>query len=260
MNKIIDLETDELHADNLRMLCSGEIMAIRISDFIAKEVIDDVRERLFHHNEKGALGHAKEFTRLGISYAEIKNDDVRIAYHANALKNIQRLRNLFGTKLSPIDRFRVLLDDIWPTGAHLLSVNNEKCFVGVCRYLTPGIDLKPHIDNLEWTLPAGMEFKIKHQLSSNIYLQVPEKGGELELWNISPSAKEYDELKGTRHYGIDRSLMPIPEVVIKPRSGDLIFLNPRFIHSVRPVEHVDRITLSSFIGIESDNTPLVYWS
>ncbi|WP_051011299.1 2OG-Fe(II) oxygenase [Bartonella rattaustraliani] len=126
--------------------------------------------------------------------------------------------------------------------------------------MTPGIDLEPHIDDLEWTLPKDIDFKLKHQLSANIYLQVPEKGGELELWNILPSAQEYEKLKGNRHYGINRHDMPPPAVTLKPELGDLIFLNPPFIHAVRPVADADRITASAFIGIEADDKSLVYWS
>lgn len=69
------------------------------------------------------MEHTKEFTRLGIAYAEIKLEQVRVQYHQYARKNIQRLRDIFGELASPMDRLRVLLDDLWPNGASLF--NNE---------------------------------------------------------------------------------------------------------------------------------------
>ncbi|WP_426575374.1 2OG-Fe(II) oxygenase (plasmid) [Xenorhabdus stockiae] len=260
MIKAIDIDEKSLTSHHLLALCNGDTLAIRIPNFVQGQSIKRAKEKLFFHQDKGSLNHAREFTRLGIAYSEIKTEEIRKEYHQQAIKNIQRVRDIFGDLVSPIDRFRTLLDDIWPEGAHLLSVKKQKCFVGVCRYLTPNIDLEPHIDNLEWTLPSDIEWALKYQLSSNIYMQVPDIGGELEIWNIQPNATEYAHLKGNRHYGINRNDMLKPDLVIKPKVGDLIILNPRFIHAVRPVKEQDRITLSSFIGVISENNPLIYWS
>ena len=256
----IDLDETSLRATHLRELCRGAVLAIRIRRFCTPTITRHAQGCLATHPERAALGHATEFTRLGIAYAEIQSDEVRREYHEQAANNIRRVRALFGDLASPMDRLRILLDDIWPEGAHLLSVDGRKCFVGVCRYLTPGIDLEPHIDNLDWTLPRGIAWKLHHQLSANIYLQVPPIGGELELWNFLPGASEYAALKGPRHYGVNRSSLSAPDLVIKPAPGDLIFLNPRFVHAVRPVREKDRITLSAFVGVRSESEPLVYWS
>ncbi|CAB3759068.1 2OG-Fe(II) oxygenase [Paraburkholderia solisilvae] len=257
---VLELDETALRADHLLALCRGDTLAIRIPGFASPSVIRCAEEHLLAHPERGALGHATEFTRLGIAYAEIRSDEVRRAYHQHAPGNIQRVRRLFGDLASPVDRLRTLLDDVWPEGARLLSVDGQKCFVGVCRYLTPGIDLEPHIDNLEWTLPKGIRSTLRHQLSANVYLQVPARGGELELWNVAPGKSEYAALQGDRHYGISRKNMRPPDVVVKPDTGDLIFLNPRFVHAVRPVLDKDRVTLSAFIGMTSEAEPLVYWS
>ncbi|KLU14500.1 MULTISPECIES: 2OG-Fe(II) oxygenase [Xenorhabdus] len=260
MGKVIEVDVKSLTGNHLCSLCTGDALAIRIPNFVQISATERAKEKLFFHQDKGALGHAREFTRLGIAYAEIKTDEIRQEYHQQAIKNIQRIRDIFGELASPIEHFRTLLDDIWPEGAHLLSVKKQKCFVGVCRYLTPNVDLEPHIDSLEWTLPPDTDWTLQYQLSANIYMQVPDHGGELEMWDIQPSALEYERLKGTRHYGINRHDMPTPDLVIKPKLRDLIILNPRFIHAVRPVKEQDRITLSSFIGVISENDPLVYWS
>jgi hypothetical protein len=256
----VEMEANELQASHLLALCNGSVLAIRIPGFVSPAVIERAREKLFFHCDRGALTHAKEFTRLGIAYAEIKSDEMRNEYHRCARENIERVRELFTDLSCPVDRFRILMDDVWPPGANLLSVNQQKCFVGVCRYLTPGVNLDPHIDSLEWTLPRDIKWKLEYQLSANIYLQVPEEGGELEIWNIRPDPLEYERMKGSRHYGMNRSDVKEPDLVVKPEVGDLLILNPRFVHAVRAVTTNDRITLSSFIGIKSETDPLVYWS
>jgi hypothetical protein len=257
---VLEVDEQSLHHDHILALCRGDALAIRVRAFVPDVVIRRAQERLFAHPERGALGHALEFTRLGIAYAEVRSEEVRTAYHQHARDNIYRIRALFNELASPIDRFRTLLDDVWIEGARLLSIDRKKCFVGVCRYQTPGVDLEPHIDNLDWTLPEGVEKALCFQLSANVYLQVPESGGELELWNIEPETSEYALLKGNRNYGIGRHQMSSPDVVIKPVAGDLILINPRFLHAVRPVLEKERITLSAFIGVVSEKEPLVYWS
>ncbi|CDG96850.1 Prolyl 4-hydroxylase, alpha subunit [Xenorhabdus bovienii str. puntauvense] len=260
MYNLIDVKANDLNQKHIVVLCQGDILGIRIAEFASKEAIHRAENFLFNHVERDELGHAKEFTRLGIAYAEIKSEQVRVEYHQHARQNIQRVRDVFGELASPMDRLRVLLDDLWSQGASLLNVAGEKCFVGVCRYLTPGIDLEPHIDNLTWTLPAHVSWQLQYQLSANIYLQVPDEGGELEIWKKQPNEEEYQHLQGERHYGISRTDISSPDLVIKPVARDLIIINPRFIHAVRPVSRVDRITLSAFIGVKSEQEPLIYWS
>ena len=91
-------------------------------------------------------------------------------------------------------------------------------------------------------------------------IEVPKQGGELEVWNTRPSEDEYQRLKSDRHYGIDRDRLRPADFTTRPEDGDLIIINPRFIHAVRPVHHTPRITLSSFIGYFGEQSPLIYWS
>jgi len=254
------ISADALEPQLIQDLLAHRIYGIRIPGFCSPQGLAAARAELFDHPQRGALGHAREFTRLGIAYAEVKSDEIRSAYHDAARANIQRVRSAFSPYLSPIDEFRLRLDEVWPRGAHLLDVDGQKCFTGVCRYQEPGVDLCPHIDKLEWSLPAHLQVNLLAQLSVNIYLQVPDQGGELEVWDIRPSPPEYQALKRERHYGIDRDHLPPADFSTRPQDGDLIIINPRFIHAVRPVHRSPRITLSSFIGYFGEQSPLIFWS
>ena len=258
--RTIDVDELTFVAEDIMRLCGGEVLALRMRNFVPSAVIERAREHLFQHPDRGSLGHAAEFTRLGIAFSEVRSEKLRNAYHRDALINIRRIRRLFGELASPIDRFRVMLDDAWPAGAHLLSIDDRKCFVGVCRYQEPGVDLAPHIDDLHWTMPEQVAWRLEYQLSANMYLQVPSTGGELEIWRIKPDSHRYAALQGGRSYGVRRDQVPFPDLVIKPEVGDLVIINPRFIHAVRPATEVDRITLSAFIGVKSWSEPLIFWS
>ena len=255
-----DVEESSIDKSDILGLCHGNILALRIRAFAPLAATQRAQERIHSHEARGALGHATQFTRLGMAYSEVRSDHLRRLYHESALANIRRIRDIFSELASPMDRLRNMLDEIWPKGAHLLNIGNDKCFVGICRYLQPGIDLEPHIDNLHWTLPNHVDWKLQYQLSANVYLEVPPTGGELELWNFQPDPETYGKLQGSRSYGISREALPLPNLTIRPAVGDLIIMNPRFIHAVRPTLEFDRITMSAFIGIRSLDDSLNYWS
>lgn len=251
---------EELTAAHIQDVIHARTYGILIKGFASADTVALALDRLSRHELRGAFSEQTEFVRLGKAYIEIGDEASRVEYHRQAITNIRKIRSVFSPLASPIDELRLLLDEAWPKGARLLDVNGEKCFVGIARFQGNGVDLTPHTDNLERNAPQDHEPKLLTQLSTNIYLQIPEDGGELEIWGIHPDEIEYDRLRGERAYGIERHLLPPPDLVIKPEPGDLIFLNPRLIHAVRPSATATRVTLGVFIGYFGDDQPLAYWS
>ena len=107
-------------------------------------------------------------------------------------------------------------------------------------------------------------------LSSNIYLDVPQGGGELSIWNIrldsslssnplyqliaSPETFG-SELQQIIHRGIPRPL------VIKPNPGDLVILDTSRPHAVAGFERGRRISIQTFIRPEGKpDQHLLLWS
>lgn len=251
---------DGLTAQDISDVIHARSYGILIKGFADPDTVQLARDRLSRHELRGTFSEQQEFNRLGKAYIEINDEAGRQAYHAQAIPNIRKIREVFRPLASPIDELRLLLDEVWPKGARLLDVNGEKCFVGIGRFQGSGVDLTPHTDNLERNAPQDHEPRLLTQLSTNIYLEIPEDGGELEIWKIEPDEAEYNRLRGERAYGIERHLLPPPDFVIKPEPGDLIVLNPRLIHAVRPSATSTRVTLGVFIGYFGDDQPLAYWS
>lgn len=260
MKPVIQTDKKGLSHDHLLALATGDVVAIQLKDFCHSSALGRLRAALLQSKERGPLTQAKEFGRLGIAFSETNDATSRSRYHREASCGIRRIREIAMPFFSPIDELRLLLDERWRWGANLLQLGGEKCFVGICRYQDPKVDLKPHTDRLERNLPIGYRGVLWNQLSANVYLSVPSQGGELEFWDLEPQEEEYDQLKGDKPYGIDREKLPPPEVFIKPGIGDLVLLNPRKVHAVRPGRRISRVTLSMFIGFLGDDQPLVYWS
>lgn len=251
---------DQLEARHILDVLEKRSYGVQLKGFCPPDTLQLARDNLYRHELKSAFSEQREFVRVGKAYIEIQDERSRTEYHALALPNIRKIRELFRPLASPIDELRLLLDEVWPSGAHLLQVEGQKCFVGIARFQGSGVDLTPHTDDLERNTPPGHGRPLLSQLSSNIYLQIPEDGGELEIWGIEPDEEQYKRLRGERAYGIERPLLPPPDFVVKPEPGDLILLNPRLIHAVRPSASSTRITLGVFIGYYGEHQPLAYWS
>ncbi len=90
-------------------------------------------------------------------------------------------------------------------------------------------------------------------------MQVPNKGGELELWDFGiKTKKEYLKL-AEGSYGIKKSKLPKPKLIIKPKIGEIILFNPQNLHCIAKSSN-KRITASCFIGYRGNKYPLTYWS
>ncbi|QLE70416.1 2OG-Fe(II) oxygenase [Streptomyces rectiverticillatus] len=249
-----------LSQEDILSVVEGTTLAVHIPGFVHPDALASARRQLFDHPDRGSLSQAAEFKRIGFAYSEISDTASRDRYHAEARTNIQRMRDLFAPYASPSDVLRLLLEETWAAGAGLMHVEGRKAFIGICRFQDKNVDLNPHTDALERNLPAEHARRLAAQLSVNIYINIPRTGGELELWGTEPGEDAYRHLMGGRTWGIDREKIGPPVEVVKPAPGDLLLLNPRQIHAVRPSGDEPRITLGHFLGYYGTDLPLELWS
>jgi hypothetical protein len=149
-------------------------------------------------------------------------------------------------------------------GAKKLELAGREAFAGLVRVVRKGNEILPHQDELGEDMPS-LAFANRlqppgGQFAVNMYLQVPEQGGELHLWQRRYT---FDEMKNMRlassDYGIDPALLPPPDCVVKPKVGDLIFFDSSRMHAVSKASGVARISISLFLGIADDGEAR-YWS
>lgn len=260
MERVLLTTKEDFSHEHILSVAKKENFAVLVKNFCSEDGLRVARQQLTDYRSQEQSTVDGDFWRLGFPYSEITDDETRAKYHAEAPGSIARLRGMFAPYASPLDELRLLLDERWQAGAELLRIGGKRCFVGVCRFQGSSVDLVPHSDRVERFLPAGYESDLQAQLSTNIYVNVPENGGELELWDLELDEDAYAELVGDRAYGIDRDRLPPPTSVVKPEPGDLALLNPRLIHAVSPSQDSTRITIGSFIGYQGEDRPLAYWS
>ena len=144
-------------------------------------------------------------------------------------------------------------------GARPLEIGSDECFAGLVRVIRDGKEILPHQDHLGEDLPT-LEFaaRLEGQLAVNIYLQLPEAGGELELWPREGIPAETPRLPGS-DYGLDRAFLPSSLMPVKPSVGELLMFDSTRIHAVRPSSGTARVSISFFMGVGTDGT-VRYWS
>lgn len=261
-------EISALNTECLNRLFNDEIIALVVRNYfdpsLCKKIGDEIAQNDSlekYYYEVSDKGERKSLflgvSRLGVSFSTTFGRD-RMGtetkrYYEVALNNIGRVRSFFSPYLSPIDKLRLELDEYYSNGSKLGTFEKKKMFTGIARVTHKDMDFQekmPHVDSL----PS--EYNLERQYSANIYLTVPDSGGEIVIYPLAPlSASEVDDFEINEE--LWRSKLP-EGVSIKPNAGDLIIINTRRPHAVKKFSEKNRVSLQTFIGVNKGE-PLHLW-
>ncbi len=267
MNNLV-FETSSLESKALEALFNDEIYVLVVRNYVRGELSRKYGEIIFssdelekYYYEVSDSGERKSLflgvSRYGVSFSTTfgrpENSPEKQKYYISALPNITRIRELFDPYLSPIDKLRLDLDELYVHGANIAQFENKKMFCGIARVTHCDLDLQernPHVDSLP------PEFFLQRQFSANIYLSTPPVGGDLIVYPMKPlSAQEVDDFEANQKLWSSK----LPEGIrIKPNNGDLILINTRRPHAVTKFTDGTRVSLQTFIGV-NENRPLQLW-
>jgi hypothetical protein len=252
----------ELTTQSLLQLANRKIGAIHVRGYYPAEIAEKTAEKAINHH---ALGHYhKRYTssvgRVYMPHIDTRWDpELTHLYHDSALPAIEDVRSMFHPYLSPIDLVRLQLQELWPAGANLLRLRGRACFVGAFRVFQPSTsEFYPHNDAIDQETDAPEIEGVVNQLVANIYLQVPDDGGNLQLWLREPTPEETKVILEVE--GLQRDSVEPPVVEIHPDAGDLIIFSPRMLHAVTAGHGKHRVGAAAFIASKGPQEPLVYWS
>jgi len=251
---------ETLTKTDLDDLIANKIQVLRIPNFIPKETCGSISVGL-KSTGYDDYRNAPQVGRIGMSYFETGRDpEIEDHYFQNALRNINLLRRACAPYPCPMDTFRCLVDEMWTPGCTLQTLYGRKMFVGLSRSMKPGVPLKAHHDMFARHAPDTPEAEsLISQFGVNVYLDVPETGGELAMWDTEISDDEFLEKRGD-DYAIPLNQLGPHDYAVKPEIGDLILFNARKLHAVLAGTGTDRLTISAFLGYRGDAEPLSVWS
>lgn len=252
----------ELESDALVALAEGEIMAVRVPGFYPKSACLEIASRMGSSELFGTYANAPKIGRVGQAFFEsLVSAAHRAAYEHNALKWIGEMRSYCEPFLSPIDKLRLAVDEVWPGGSQLGIMSSKKMFVGLARVFDRGASAEPHQDVLAWDAPESEEARsLLGQIAANIYLKMPAEGGELLIWPRSLSYDEYQSMRIPESYGVHAFMLGCSPVRLVPEEGELILFNSTLVHAVATSGPGTRVTWSCFVGLRGLDQPAMMWS
>lgn len=250
-----------LTRETLSALADGEILAISLPGFYPAEACAIVATRV-HGTEPTRYDVAPSVAKLGMALFEATDARLLERYYEDARGAAERAARLYRDVEDPIDRVRAILKREWRAGCEIERLHQREMHAGLVRIIDQGTELRPHQDNTDWDMPDCPRAQdMRAQLSCNIYFAVPQRGGELELWDYAfDEEPRYRQTQVSGDYSLDRTRIGPPAMVLKPRLGELIVFNARRIHAVAQVLEGTRINASTFIALRGEDEPLTLFS
>ncbi|WP_433795617.1 2OG-Fe(II)-dependent halogenase WelO5 family protein [Actinoplanes sp. CA-252034] len=254
----VSVDAASLTSWRIGSLLSGRTAVLRIPHMIDSESCDKLVERLDDltldlYDEQRVY---PPIARFGPAINDFRRDgrlDDGYWEHASRAARAWSEVDFEGDPVAlSIQAFR----QAWPGSVEVATVQGRPLFAGMIREINGGAHA--HFDDVVREFPAGIfDTEVVAQLAFNLYLSMPETGGETSVWRRrwQPADERY------RHrYGYDRELMAnCQSIVAKPGAGDVLVFDPRNYHAVEPGDGRRRIAVAFFIAL-SARGDLLIWS
>ena len=254
-----------LQSQDLQALFTGDLLALRIPGFFSEQICLHLLASfqglaLFDHYR---MAKDMGIMRIGMSLFETENQPEHLhTYYKEAKETMKKLDAICYPHKNPLALLHEQLDQAWPHGAMVENIHGHPMQPGIVRLFQAGAysGLPPHHDVLKKDIPdASRANEQIAQLAANIYLAVPDRGGEVEIWDYDPKEEEYDTLFTGHHDFMDRNLLPPKAAMMHPKVGELILMRSTNVHAVQP-SFGTRLSMACFLGYYGTEHPLTYWA
>lgn len=253
----IEIDCKEIGQDKniIEKIISGESPALVIRNFYnddsCKTISKRVETKTFENNEK--------MKKIGVSLVSFISRKAEYFVQADALRKM--VRQVFSGLEDPRKKIHKTLQVLFPEKQVTVAVENGKKYAcGVIRLHELGDFAPIHRDNVSYEARNFDVSKFSIQLSTVLYIQQSQRGGELVLHRKSWSKS--DEKFRNIDFGYSKDVISDckESVKIKPNQGDLVIINPIYYHEILPVRANKRITLGLFLAFSRQGEKVVTWS
>ena len=253
----IEIEYKEISANRniLEKIITGESPALIIRNFYnvdsCKTIVQRIETRTFENNVK--------LKKIGVSLVSFISRKTEYFVQANTLR--KTIRKVFSGLEDPRKKIHKTLEVLFPEKQITIAIENGKKYAcGVIRLHGLGDFAPLHRDNVNFEARDFAVSKFPIQLSTVLYIQQPQKGGELVLHK--KSWKKSDEQFRNIDFGYSEDVISDcrQSITIKPNQGDLLIINPIYYHEILPVRANRRITLGLFLAFSRHGEKVVTWS
>jgi len=160
----------------------------------------------------------------------------------------------------PFDPFKVCRDQLgadWPSQVAVGRRGGQEMGAGVAR--EPNYGFVVHFDDSQREFSSSLlDANLVTQFAFNLYLSVPEIGGEIVVWRHRWHPAD-ESFRLPYSYGYAEAVVGDAESFeLKPLVGDALLFDPRNFHAVRPSRGSRRIALGFSVGL-TDAGHLLTW-
>mmetsp|Transcript_30355 Transcript_30355/g.96870 ORF Transcript_30355/g.96870 Transcript_30355/m.96870 type:complete len:299 (-) Transcript_30355:180-1076(-) len=269
----VTLRTDGvLRTEDLAALVQLESTALHVKGFYPAESCAALAAELLSQEQRNwevvtAKGlESSDVLSVGTPFnvAQRSGADAVEAYFNESREVMRSLRGPDGSRLSPLDKLRLELDEAWPAGARLSKHEGKPFLAGLPRVMhgpTRWVQGFAHVDDISPCVPG------KGLFSANVYLQVPGAGlgGGLEIWPVTwrDAAALENHIDLVRLFTDQtdeaqtrvRAALP-PPLTIDVEAGDLVLLCAKRPHAVVGFPFGTRVSVQSFVSIDAEGDPM----
>jgi hypothetical protein len=226
---------------------------VRISEFANSSEIARFKELLL--DKSCRTSSIEQVTRLGISQYQQGLRSSKEEYFRLAKDVSKNFDAIFAQSFSALQRLIERLNGAGFDAAIMHEPGFGDYFAGSGKlrngFSPIHVDYAPQ-DSQDWAVGASIA-----QLAWNFYLQVPDAGGELLLWDKTwQPADDAHQVKDNYFYS-EEVVKTLPVLKIKVVPGEVVIVNSRCFHAV--AESENRLAYGSFISVFPDHT-LRLWS
>jgi hypothetical protein len=242
-----------LSADSLSRLIDNRIPAVRVTHFAEHDEIRSLREALLVN--AGRTHSIPQVARLGISQYEQGLRCSKAEYFATAKSLEPQFADIYAQSFSPVRRLIGKLRDTGFDADVMSEPGMGRYFVGNGKlrngFSPIHVDFAPQ-DSTGWAIADA-----KAQLACNLYLQVPDEGGALLLWDRLWQPEDDIHQVGDNYFYSEQVVQGNRKLRIAVSEGELLIINSRNYHAVE--EARDRLAYGAFISVFPDHR-LRLWS
>ncbi|SRR6266481_1989539 len=253
------LRTNKLTNEALVAFFTGQFTCLMITDAIDQSAARHISHCIISSERLEGYKVEQRFLKIGKAWFDNATDQERTEHISKTSEYTRETRALCAPFPVPTDIVKLDLDLIWRVGVFNLRIDGHPIYCGLPRALPPGGAVEAHFDWIGFDSPGSRGIEdIQHQIAVNFYLQTPESGGELALWDTGMSPAQLQALRRPDHeYALDEAKLGRPTLVVKPEERSLVFFNACQPHAVREAKgSLPRVTFSSFIGYSGPDRPL----
>jgi 2OG-Fe(II) oxygenase superfamily len=240
-------------------LAGGRCAAIRVPNLLPRKQCDQVLSALsaVEFASYAAMRVYPPVLRFGVGVSDHRRAGQVADTYWPALEAGRKAWLELGLPFDPYEMCRSAIGASWPHAVRVGRSGGREMGAGVAREPNQGFIV--HFDDALREFSGNLlDASIVAQFAFNLYLSVPEEGGETVVWRHRwHPGDERHRLPGS--YGYDDNVIDGAECFeLKPSVGEALLFDPRNFHAVRPSRDSRRIALGFSMGL-TDTGELWTW-